>query len=216
MSFKVRAEIKGLKNLVARLNELDEKMRRTLLRKAVNAAAGVILKAAKSNLRKSRTGQLRRSLGRKVKLYRKSGVAVAMVGPRKGFKIRDAWGENVDPVHYAHLVEKGRKEVVAGVAARRQRQLKGNARSIRRFLAAVRKGLLGPQRDTGKKALIIRGVKGRGGKKQGGLVFATKARAARPYPFMKPAIDRNHGPVRDAIARVIREGLASKSEPTGD
>lgn len=201
MTFKVTGRIEGLEQLTAELNKVDAKLRRSLLRKAVGAGNKILLKAAKANLRKNRTGQLRRAMGRKIKVYRKSGVAVGMVGPRKGFKIVDAWGRPVDPVLYAHLKEKGRKAVQAGTQSRTRTIL----------------GVLTVQgtKKTGKKALLIRTFKGRGGKRQGKLVFARSARAAPAEPFMQPALHSSRGAIRDAMAQVIRDGLASKASESG-
>jgi len=122
MAFKLSGEIHGLQEVMQRLNKIATAPRRQLLRRAIQVAAQITTKAAKANVRTAGDGLLKRSIGSSVKVYRKSGIAVAMVGPRTGFKrakgqkIRTALGEkyavaNADPTKYAHLVEGGRAAV---------------------------------------------------------------------------------------------------------
>lgn len=106
---QIRGRVEGLEEAVKALEGVDKKVRRKAIRKAVGEAGKIVLKSAKSDVRK-KTGLLRKSLGRKVKVYRGSGVAAAIVGPRGGFKgavTRDGKEVISDPVHYAHLVERG-------------------------------------------------------------------------------------------------------------
>src|SRR5437762_3000389 len=49
-------------------------------------------------------GLLRKSLGRKQKTYRGSGVVVGVVGARRGFA-KQVGGKIVDPVRYGPIVE---------------------------------------------------------------------------------------------------------------
>src|SRR5262249_13600056 len=87
------------------------KVRKKVLRKAINEASKIVLKAAKANVPRA-SGLLKKSLGRKVKVYRASGTVVAIIGPRTGFKQdvhRDGRKVAVlaNPTKYAHLVERG-------------------------------------------------------------------------------------------------------------
>lgn len=179
---RVTGRIDGLGEFTRKLHDVDKKVRKKLVRKAASEGGKVILKAAKSNLTTRRTGQLRRSLGRKVKVYRGSGKAVAIVGARKGFKSTDEQGKPVDPVNYAHLVEFGRKAVKAGTQTRTDKR----SGEVRR-------------KETGK--VMLRFAIG------GDLVFARSARAVAARPFMRPAIDQSHAAVKAAMANAIREGL---------
>ncbi len=109
MPFTIKAKIDGLQPLLRTLAEAGKNVQKKGTRKAVGAAGKIILKAAKTRVRR-KSGLLARSLGRKVKVYRGSGVAVAVVGPRKGFKmevVRDGRTVLSDPIRYAHLVEFG-------------------------------------------------------------------------------------------------------------
>jgi HK97 gp10 family phage protein len=103
----------GDAKLIRKLDSMGKKAVR-MVRPAVRAALSPVNKAAKRNLnRHKRTGQLRKSLGIKVKQYR--GAVWGAVGVRKGFNaialFEDDQGnqrtEKVDPRKYAHLVEFG-------------------------------------------------------------------------------------------------------------
>jgi HK97 gp10 family phage protein len=105
MAFKIRMRITGVAELISKLRTLDDKVRRKALRSGIAKAGRIIAKDAKDRVQR-RSGQLARSIGSKVKVYRNGGAVVAIVGPRKGFKII-VDGKPVDPVRYAHLVEAG-------------------------------------------------------------------------------------------------------------
>lgn len=104
MPFGIRAELSGIREVMARLEGLKPGKVRRIHRKVLNEVTKPVLKTAKS-LVPRRTGQLRKSLGRKVRTY-PSGVTVGVIGPRNGFLIvKD--GKRINPVKYAHLVELG-------------------------------------------------------------------------------------------------------------
>lgn len=123
MPFVEKQYLEGLADVLRKLDELPKRLRNKHLKKAVGNAARTILWAAKARTPKRR-GVLYKSLGRKVKLYRNSGVAVAIVGARTGFRqvvgtrVRDSRpgtkypkkaGDPIyaDPTKYLHLVELG-------------------------------------------------------------------------------------------------------------
>lgn len=110
MSDFVRVEIQGDKALEAALGLLGGKVARRVMRKSLNAGAREIVKDARSRVVR-RTGQLRKSLGVKVKTY-KSGTLAAIVGPRTGFKATID-GKPVNPTNYSHLVEFGTEHSAA-------------------------------------------------------------------------------------------------------
>lgn len=126
MPFKGSAKIEGLGPLLERLDALKRGPRTAVLRKATAKGTKVVLDAAKANLRalgfKRKDSLLLQSLGSKVVVTKRGGV-YAVVGPRTGFKrtragkVRTKLGakfqaRGVNPVRYAHLVEKGRKALV--------------------------------------------------------------------------------------------------------
>lgn len=105
MPWKIKARLSGLEAAIGRLDRLKKAVRNRVLRRAVTAASRVVLRAIKGAETARRSGQLRRSLGMKVKTYA-SGKVVGVVGPRKGYAA--TWqGRPIDPVYYAHLVEAG-------------------------------------------------------------------------------------------------------------
>lgn len=123
---KIAVKVEGQEAILKRLENVQSAVRNKLLRRAVNAATLAPYKAAKANAKtvsnqaaandlvaqaNKSTGTLAKSMGRKVKIYRQSGAAVGIVGPRKGFArtVRLKTGREVymDPVKYAHLVEFG-------------------------------------------------------------------------------------------------------------
>jgi HK97 gp10 family phage protein len=113
LRFKAEVDAKEVSDLVKAIAQLDRKMARKILRKAVLVGGRIVRDAAKEKV-PVRTGQLRKSIGAKVKSYPRKQIVVAIVGPRKGFR-KDVDGVGtVDPINYAHLVEFGRRPVVAG------------------------------------------------------------------------------------------------------
>ncbi len=127
MPFAYKAELGGLEDLKKQLDALKQGVRNKILRPAMAKATRLVLKEAKSQLKavlrgSEGTGLLLKSLGSKVGMNRK-GVVYGVVGPRTGFKktrqgkVQTKLGAkfaaaNVDPVRYAHLVEKGRRGLV--------------------------------------------------------------------------------------------------------
>lgn len=125
--FRVACKIDGLKDMIDKVNALDKKMRNKILRKAVNAAGKIVLKAARAGFRKGwnvDTGWLKKSMGSRVKVYRRSGVVVAIVGARRKMRkdrktksrVLSTFGRRLSasglknvPTSYAHLVEFGTK-----------------------------------------------------------------------------------------------------------
>lgn len=116
MPFKVGMRLEGTDALAARLKQVPAKLAKKHLRKAMNAVGSKVAKAAKARAGAfARTGQLKRSIGKKVKVY-PSGTVVAVVGARLGFKVvggvrtrgkRKGETHYVNPVKYLHLVELG-------------------------------------------------------------------------------------------------------------
>lgn len=116
MAFKIQARVEGLDGVLKALGALDKKLRKKGVRKMASAGGGVVLKRARQLVPRD-TGLLKKSLGRKVKAYARTGVAVAVVGPRNDPKFRQqvtrAKGRKrprtllANPVRYAHLVEGG-------------------------------------------------------------------------------------------------------------
>lgn len=89
------------------LGKLKTRLAKSIIAPSLRRAAKPVTTLARSNLTATgaiETGQLKKSLGVKVKRY-KDGVW-AGVGPRSGFKIMHD-GKPRNPTQYAHLVELG-------------------------------------------------------------------------------------------------------------
>lgn len=103
-------QVHGVGELLAKLRDLDKRVRRKILRKAVNEPSKIVLAAMKAKV-PVETGLLRKSLGRKVKVWG-NGVAFFIVGPRRGFKkqVKTKLGKMMhrNPSKYAHLADKFR------------------------------------------------------------------------------------------------------------
>ena len=103
----INLKLVGFKELEERLVGLGPKVAKRLLASAINSAAKPILEGARAGLT-VRFGWLKRSLGVKLKTYKRtdSSTAVAVIGPRRGFR-QIINGKPIDPANYAHLVEYG-------------------------------------------------------------------------------------------------------------
>jgi len=192
MAFQVKVQFTGLQEILKRLDAVEKKVRKKILRKAIGAANKIVLKAAKAKVRKGATGLLKKSLGSRIKVYRQGGVVVGIVGPRSGFKkTREGRAQTSlgakfaaagsRPTLYAHLVEGGRKAVSAGT-----KSVKGKGGKAR-------------TKATGKKSLAFTA----GGK----TVFARQVRAVPPRPFMRPALTSTAGKVENVMRQIILHGI---------
>jgi hypothetical protein len=182
MAFAVKAELHGLEKALASLARVRKGARGKIQRKALTPAVKHVSRLARVYA-PAESGLLRRSLGTRVQVYRRSGAAVGLVGPRSGFRqtragrVRTALGKRIlkgvtlggrknavnqirNPTKYAHLVELGRKG----------------------FSAKKAKVLAGPLR-----------------------VYGRKVRAVAPRPFLKTAWDAGRA---HAVA-LIRDGIAA-------
>lgn len=110
----VKVTVDGLAPLMTRLAALRQTERSKILRKAVNACSGVVLNAAKA-LAPRNSGLLKRSLGRRIRTYRRTGRVVGVVGPRTNMKsavtLKSGATRWANPTRYAHLAEFGRGPV---------------------------------------------------------------------------------------------------------
>jgi HK97 gp10 family phage protein len=142
MAFKMTGTVTGLKDLFDELKALPKKIQTKTLKDALNAAGRRVMWSAKNKV-PVRTDQLRKSLGRRVKVYRNSGKVIAVVGPRHGFRATvDVNGRPtvVNPQKYSHLVELGASHSAAKPFLRPA--LEENVQATKDLVAeAVRKAL---------------------------------------------------------------------------
>lgn len=102
----------GDKAVIKNLNSLAERVQRKILRKVLRRVGKPMVAEARKRVRR-RSGTLAKSLGTVIRTYKKTSV-VAIMGPRGGF--RATWdGKEIDPVNYAHLIEKGHTLKTLGI-----------------------------------------------------------------------------------------------------
>ena len=100
----ITVQLDGITATVGKLDRLDKKIRRTIIRKAVRAGGAPLVKAVRSNAPVDKK-VLRKSVTQKVKAYSRTGVVMAIVGAKR--QKDAATGRN--PANYLHLVERGTK-----------------------------------------------------------------------------------------------------------
>jgi HK97 gp10 family phage protein len=89
------------------MREATSKIEKRVASAAVRAASRPVVNAARAAVPRD-TGQLRKSIGVKVKRYK--GAVWAGIGPRSGFKITASDGRPRNPTQYAHLIERGTRK----------------------------------------------------------------------------------------------------------
>ena len=131
MASDVKFKMTGHKELIAKLNSMDRKMRRTISTKAVRAGAKVTVKALRAAAPKD-SGKGAKAIGSKVKTYRNNGVTVAISGERRTVVNRSKEPKNKAKYggpHF-HLIEYGTGERFrTGMKAAKR---SGNAELIRK------------------------------------------------------------------------------------
>lgn len=106
MARAVKVTLHGMKDLERRLRLIGDRAP-AVGRHAVSLAATPIVSAAKRYAERSKdTGALQASIGKVVKVYKHSGVALAVVGPRRGAQFKGR-------ANIAHLIEYGWRKVKA-------------------------------------------------------------------------------------------------------
>lgn len=98
----------GDRRLMRRLTHLKASTQRKVVRPAASKAWTPVNKEAKRRCPKE-TGALERSLGKKIKVYSRTGVVWVAIGPRTGEKYHKVGpdGKIRKPTKYAHLAEFG-------------------------------------------------------------------------------------------------------------
>lgn len=107
----ITGRVEGLEPIIARMNHLKQGVQNRALKRAMTKIARRGAKLAKGYV-KTKTGHgiLKKSIGQKT--YMTRNVAVAIIGPRKGFRTQIGVGRKgqpifEDPAKIAHLVEFG-------------------------------------------------------------------------------------------------------------
>lgn len=150
--------IRGQHDVMRRLKQLQPRVRKRVLEKAIKKATKPIVPAARARSRsilskrgKERSGELERSIGQVIRT-RKTGTIVAVIGPRRDHKI--FWrGRAHDPAIIAPMLELGH---AIGRRGRRGGPIRG---ALQRLRSAV--GLGGFVRPYPFLGPAFRSVKGR-------------------------------------------------------
>lgn len=149
MAFTAKLQFTGLKQVLSVLDRLKGSTARRVLRRAMQQATGPVTKTVK-RMAPVRTGLLKKSIGRKVVTYSRTGTVVVIVGARSGYKttgrgrnrkrVQTSLGAKYkqtgqNPTRYLHLVELGTRTI----APRRfmQRSLAIHRRQIERSMARL-------------------------------------------------------------------------------
>lgn len=107
--WRFQGKLTGVAATVQKLRQFPAKIQTKVIKKATTKGAQITTKEVKQRV-PTQSKLLKKSIGYKVRVYRQSGVVVAFIGARLGFK-GTFNGKPRDPRYYIHLVEKGRKAI---------------------------------------------------------------------------------------------------------
>lgn len=103
-------KLRGVDALAKTLEDLEVGVRKRVLARAVRKRAKPFVTQMRARVRK-RFGQLRKSIGMKVRTYKRSGTVFAAIGVRSGFAdnfiLPGGRRAFINPRNYAHLLEFG-------------------------------------------------------------------------------------------------------------
>lgn len=228
----VRFEMKGQRELLAKLRGMDRKMQRSIGGKVVRAGCKVIVTALKAAAPRD-TGRGAKSIGTKFKTYRNGRVTVGISGERvQGRRDREKGKKSKWGAPHFHLIEYGTGERFhtgeksARQTAKRLRPYQGE-RSIRRLLTATgtfgkhsapawnRKGQLRFARTLRDvQAKIKRGQRLRRSERAVAVDLARGRRTGRvqPHPFFERIWRSVVGRVQSVQAAVLRREIESAAK----
>jgi len=104
--------LEGLDQVMRAVQDLGRRKAGAIQRKAMTAGGQEVLAEMREDAPRDKR-VLAKSLGKKIKVYRDNGVAVAIVGPRSDYQRDVTIGKRKQrtitrrPVRYAHLVDRG-------------------------------------------------------------------------------------------------------------
>lgn len=104
----MQVEISGADDIAKTLREMSDATRGKISMEAMITALTPVVTSAQAFARSSRdTGNLCNSIGFRVRAYSRKSKIVAVIGPRRGFKVVDRSGSTRNASKYGHLVEFG-------------------------------------------------------------------------------------------------------------
>lgn len=183
----MRLRMKGVPELIRTLREIDKKVAKKALRDGVQESTKPILKDAKAKVRVD-TKLLKKSLGRKVKSYKGGEVIAGIVGVRKGTKGKKGNRTRTDKFR-----------VQVGTDA------KGKAI----YMDPIKYAHL-VEFGTRPHSVGSGDMLKRKGRKAGQVQRGGKHPGSKPYPFMRPALQKNKGGSKVAIRRAITDAIKAQ------
>lgn len=191
----LRSKLIGAKQLAETLRIAGPKLFRAASRKGIDEASRAVLADAKAGVPVG-TGSLKKSLGRKVKSYKRkaNGDGVyGVVGPRKD-----------------HSLKKIRKSEADVTAGKRKKALSGG--KYRRILIVNGKEkIVDPVKyahivEYGRRAVQVKKAKVLSGD---GTIYGRKARAVPGKPFLRQAWAKNRSASQETLAKWLRAAVKS-------
>jgi HK97 gp10 family phage protein len=104
MSDAVNIDVQGIEEMIQKLEQLGTRVAARGPAAAVRAGSSVIIKEMRRRA-PTETGALKKSIGQRVKTYRRNKTVTSIVGARSKRYATDKGNRN--PAYYAHLVEMG-------------------------------------------------------------------------------------------------------------
>lgn len=187
----IKATVTGVAGIRSILLELEGKKFRKAARVAIGDCTKIILAAAKANV-PTRTGMLKKSLGRKVAAKKGGGGYVGIVGPRKDISDKTR--------------AKQQKEFDAG----ERKRAPGKARFKKAVKYKGREIVVNPVKYAHlvEYGTAAHGPKGKKVLSDGADVFGTRTAGAAPRPFLRPAWETSKAGCEAIIAAAFRLAVA--------
>jgi len=141
----VNLNVNGLPEVKRAYEDFKEKYINQLVKTGARRAGQRTVRLVRVDTQKNDlTGQLSKSRGMKYKFYRSTNVWIVLVGARAGYRAYHPFWGVIDPTRYDHLVEGGRKQVVAGLRTSMRRGRLISRNTGKTFLAIKVKTLRNP------------------------------------------------------------------------
>lgn len=207
--------IEGTEELQKKLDKLESKIAKKIIRKAVGKGLTPIRKAARGMVAgRRRTGMLHRSLATRVKVYR-SGAVWGGVGTDVQKSAEFPRYGKVVPSNYAHLVELGTKP--HSLKTRVDTKMIRRGMGIFPSLAAAIMKRAG--QDPGVMTARYRDIARRQARdylyRRDKLKGFRTHPGSRPYPFLNPAMQQQKASALQIIAAELRAGIEAAAKGAG-
>lgn len=143
MKIKVQVDIGGIQEVKDAYKYLRFGYANRLIKSgAIKAGRRTVPTVKRYTNKNKRTGMLEKSRGHTYKVYKKGNIWVVLVGARTGMWAYHPFWKWIKPTRYDHLLEGGRKEVVAGTSTDK----KGNKNPTGKNVLAIKVKRIDPAR----------------------------------------------------------------------